>query len=399
MMTEKKPSTSLRLIIFLGMLTAIAPLSTDMYLPALPEVQMDFGVSTSLVQLTLTMTTLGMALGMALVGPLSDLLGRRRPLLVGMLAFVGATIGCVFAENIYLFLLCRFLAGFAGASGVVIARAVARDVCEGPELTRFVAVLMMVNGLAPIIAPIIGGQILFFAEWRVTFVLLTLIGIALAGATFVYRETLLREARSRNMTDTLRKFPTLLRDRYFLGHCLLQCFTFGAFFSYLAGSSFVFQNFYGVSAQGYSIIFAVIGAGLLFAGVLPARLAGRVPDIMMLKYAVLVPLFGSILLLAGFVFAVPLVVIVILLFLTIVPLSVMGTASFSLALSRQGKNAGSASALIGCFSMLLGACMMPVVGIAGDHTAIPMGIVMLCGYGLGALVFYEMIASDRPAMR
>ena len=386
MMTEKKPSTSLRLIIFLGMLTAIAPLSTDMYLPALPEVQMDFGVSTSLVQLTLTMMTLGMALGMALVGPLSDLLGRRRPLLVGMLAFVGATIGCVFAENIYLFLLCRFLAGFAGASGVVIARAVARDVCEGPELTRFVAVLM-------------GGQILFFAEWRVTFVLLTLIGIALAGATFVYRETLLREARSRNMTDTLRKFPTLLRDRYFLGHCLLQCFTFGAFFSYLAGSSFVFQNFYGVSAQGYSIIFAVIGAGLLFAGVLPARLAGRVPDIMMLKYAVLVPLFGSILLLAGFVFAVPLVVIVILLFLTIVPLSVMGTASFSLALSRQGKNAGSASALIGCFAMLLGACMMPVVGIAGDHTAIPMGIVMLCGYGLGALVFYEMIASDRPAMR
>ena len=366
MMTEKKPSTSLRLIIFLGMLTAIAPLSTDMYLPALPEVQMDFGVSTSLVQLTLTMTTLGMALGMALVGPLSDLLGRRRPLLVGMLAFVGATIGCIFAENIYLFLLCRFLAGFAGASGVVIARAVARDVCEGPELTRFVAVLMMVNGLAPIIAPIIGGQILFFAEWRVTFVLLTLIGIALAGATFVYRETLPREARSRNMTDTLRKFPTLLRDRYFLGHCLLQCFTFGAFFSYLAGSSFVFQNFYGVSAQGYSIIFAVIGAGLLFAGVLPARLAGRVPDIMMLKYAVLVPLFGSILLLAGFVFAVPLVVIVILLFLTIVPLSVMGTASFSLALSRQGKNAGSASALIGCFSMLLGACMMPVVGIAGD---------------------------------
>ena len=230
MMTEKKPSTSLRLIIFLGMLTAIAPLSTDMYLPALPEVQMDFGVSTSLVQLTLTMTTLGMALGMALVGPLSDLLGRRRPLLVGMLAFVGATIGCVFAENIYLFLLCRFLAGFAGASGVVIARAVARDVCEGPELTRFVAVLMMVNGLAPIIAPIIGGQILFFAEWRVTFVLLTLIGIALAGATFVYRETLPREARSRNMTDTLRKFPTLLHDRYFLGHCVLQCFTFGAFF-------------------------------------------------------------------------------------------------------------------------------------------------------------------------
>lgn len=196
------------------------------------------------------------------------------------------------------------------------------------------------------------------------------------------------------MTDSLKKFPALLRDRYFLGHCLLQCFVFGAFFSYLSGSSFVFQNVYAVSPQVYSMIFAVIGAGLLLAGVLPARLAGRVPDILMLKYSVLIPLVGSALLLVGFYLSAPLAVILVLLFLTVVPLSVMGAASFSLALSRQGKNAGSASALIGCFSMLLGACMMPVVGIAGDHTAIPMGLIMLTGYGLGALVFYRMIAAD-----
>ena len=382
------------LTIFLGMMTAIAPLSTDMYLPALPEAQAAFGVSTSLVQMTLTMTTLGMALGQILAGPLSDLIGRRRPLLIGMFVFIGATVGCVFAADIYFFLFFRFCAGFAGASGIVIARAIARDVCAGAELTRFFAVLMMVNGFAPIIAPVIGGQILLFANWRATFVLLTLIGVFLAGATLIYRETLPKEQRSANMTDSLRKFPVLLRDRYFLGHCLLQCFVFGAFFSYLSGSSFVFQNVYGVSPQVYSMIFAVIGAGLLLAGILPARLAGRVPDIIMLKYAVLVPLAGSALLLLGFCFSAPLAVVLILLFLTVVPLSVMGAASFSLALSRQGKNAGSASALIGCFSMLLGACMMPVVGIAGDHTAIPMGIVMLVGYGLGVLVFYGMISSD-----
>lgn len=382
------------LTIFLGLMTAIAPLSTDMYLPALPEVQADFGVSTSLVQMTLTMTTLGMALGQILAGPMSDFLGRRRPLFIGMLVFIGATLGCVLAEDIHLFLFFRFCAGFAGASGIVIARAIARDVCEGAELTRFFAVLMMVNGFAPIIAPVIGGQILLFANWRAAFVLLTIIGVFLAGATLIYQETLPQEARSANMTDSLKKFPTLLRNRYFLGHCLLQCFVFGAFFSYLSGSSFVFQNIYAVSPQGYSIIFAVIGAGLLLAGILPARLAGRVPDIVMLKYSVLVPLFGSVLLLAGFCFSAPLAVILVVLFLTIVPLSVMGTASFSLALSRQGENAGSASALIGCFSMLLGACMMPLVGIAGDHTAIPMGIVMLTGYGLGALVFYRMIAVE-----
>lgn len=393
------PRSRLWLTIFLGVMTAIAPLSTDMYLPALPEVQADFGVSTSLVQLTLTMTTLGMALGQILAGPLSDLLGRRRPLFVGMLIFIGATLGCVLAEDIYLFLFFRFCAGFAGASGIVIARAIARDVCEGAELTRFFAVLMMVNGFAPIIAPVIGGQILLFANWRATFVLLTLVGVFLAGATLIYQETLPQEARSANMTDSLKKFPTLLRNRYFLGHCLLQCFVFGAFFSYLSGSSFVFQNVYAVSPQVYSMIFSVIGAGLLLAGVLPARLAGRVSDVVMLKYAVLVPLFGSILLLAGFCLSAPLAVILVVLFLTIVPLSVMGAASFSLALSRQGKNAGSASALIGCFSMLLGACMMPVVGIAGDHTALPMGIVMLSCYGLGTAVFYGMIVAEHRTMR
>ena len=393
------PRSRLWLTIFLGVMTAIAPLSTDMYLPALPEVQADFGVSTSLVQLTLTMTTLGMALGQILSGPLSDLVGRRRPLFVGMLVFIGATLGCVLAEDIYLFLFFRFCAGFAGASGIVIARAIARDVCEGAELTRFFAVLMMVNGFAPIIAPVIGGQILLFASWRATFVLLTLVGVFLAGAALIYQETLPQEARSANMTDSLKIFPMLLRDRYFLGHCLLQCFVFGAFFSYLSGSSFVFQNVYAVSPQVYSMIFSVIGAGLLLAGVLPVRLAGRVPDVVMLKYAVLVPLFGSILLLAGFCLSAPLAVILVVLFLTIVPLSVMGAASISLALSRQGKNAGSASALIGCFSMLLGACMMPVVGIAGDHTALPMGIVMLSCYGLGTAVFYGMIVAEHRTMR
>ena len=382
------------LTVFLGVMTAIAPLSTDMYLPALPEVQSDFAVSTSLVQLTLTMTTLGMALGQILAGPLSDLHGRRMPLFIGMLVFIGATLGCVLAEDIYLFLFFRFCAGFAGASGIVIARAIARDVCEGTELTRFFAVLMMVNGFAPIIAPVIGGQILLFADWRATFVLLTGIGVFLATATLIYQETLPKERRSANMTDSLKKIPALLRDRYFLGHCLLQCFVFGAFFSYLSGSSFIFQNIYAVSPQGYSMIFAVIGAGLLLSGVLPARLAGRVPDITMLKYSVLVPFIGSALLLVGFCFEAPLAVIFILLFFTVVPLSVMGAASFSLALSRQGRNAGSASALIGCFSMLLGACMMPVVGIVGDHTAIPMGVIMLTGYGLGMLVFNRMIAMD-----
>ena len=384
------------LIVFLGVMSAMAPLSTDMYLPALPTVQNDLGISASVAQMTLTMTLIGMAVGQIFLGPISDRYGRKVPLLIGMILFTIATAGCVLAENIWLFLLFRFLAGFAGSSGIVIARAIARDVCEGAELTRFFAILMMVYGLAPILAPVLGGQILLFTSWRGVFIVLVVVGILQAGATMVYKETLPLADRITNLGDSFRKFPQLLKDRYFLGHCLLQCFIFGAFFSYLAGSSFVFQNIYAVSPQMYSLIFGGIGVGLMLAGMLPARLAGRVPDVVLLKYSILVPLAGSIFLLGGFLAEMPIWYTVLVLFITVVPLSVIGAASFSLALSRQGKNAGSASALIGFFSMILGGCMMPVVGIAGDHTAVPMGIIMVIGYALGVLCYYTMIA---PAHR
>ena len=380
------------LIAFLGIMSAMAPLATDMYLPALPELSAEFSASTSATQLTLTMTLLGMAVGQIFLGPLSDIYGRRRPLFFGMVAFALVSTGCFFASSIEPFLAFRFLQGFAGASGIVIARAIARDVAEGVELTRFLSVLMLVNGLAPILAPVAGGQILVLGSWRIIFAVLAAIGVLLALWTLKTRETLPAEKRQASMVASFHAFPALLRDRYFFGHCLVQCFVFGAFFSYISGSSFVFQNIYGVSAQEYSLIFGGIGTGLFLAGLLPARLAGRVKDIVMLKASLLVPLVGSALLLVAFAtgFA-PLALVIGLLFFTIVPLAVMGTASFSLALSRQGKNAGAASALIGFFSMVLGGLMMPFVGIAGDHTAIPMAVLMLTGYALGAIVFYSNV--------
>ena len=380
------------LVAFLGIMSTMAPLATDMYLPALPELSAEFSASTSATQLTLTMTLLGMAIGQIFLGPLSDMYGRKRPLFFGMIAFALVSAGCFFAGFIEPFLAFRFLQGFAGASGIVIARAIARDVAEGVDLTRFLSVLMLVNGLAPILAPVAGGQILVLGSWRIIFAILAAIGVLLALWTLKTRETLPPEERQASMAASFHAFPALLRDRYFFGHCLVQCFVFGAFFSYISGSSFVFQNIYGVSAQGYSLIFGGIGTGLFLAGLLPARLAGRVKDISMLKASLLVPLVGSALLLVAFAtgFA-PLALVIGLLFFTIVPLAVMGTASFSLALSRQGKNAGAASALIGFFSMVLGGVMMPLVGIAGDHTAIPMAVLMLTGYALGAIVFYSNV--------
>lgn len=382
------------LTVFLGLMTAMAPLATDMYLPALPTVQVDFGITASLAQMTLTMTMIGMALGQIFAGPISDRYGRKWPLTAGMVVFTLSTVGCVWAQDIMVFLFFRFISGFAGASGIVIAKAIARDVCQGPELTKFFAMLMMVNGLAPIIAPVIGGQILLYTSWRGVFVVLVAIGLFQLIATLIYKETLPKDHRLAGLRESFAKFPMLLKNRYFLGHCLVQCFVFGAFFSYLAGSSFVFQNIFQVSPQMFSLIFGGIGAGLLLSGALPARLAGRVDDVKMLHISLLVPLLGSVLLLLAFSAGMGMVIILPILFLTIVPLSVMGAASFSLALSRQGKNAGSASALIGFFSMILGGCMMPLVGIAGENTAIPMCVIMLSGYGLGYVVFRIMIAPE-----
>ena len=385
------PKQKLFLTVFLGIMTAMAPLSTDMYLPALPEFVEAFGISASLAQLTLTMTMLGMAFGQIFMGPLSDRFGRRKPLLLGMAVFTAASFGAYVSADISSFLVFRFLQGFSGASGIVIARAIARDVAEGPELTRFFAILMLVNGLAPILAPVIGGQVLRFTSWRGIFALLVLIGVAQFISTVLYRETLQPNERLKSIGQSFAKFPKLLRDQYFLGHCLLQLFFFGSFFSYIGGSSFVFQNVYHVSAQMYSLIFGGIGFGLFLAGTVPARFAGRVPDEELLRYSLFVPLLGSVLLVAGFWFGAPIWYTLPVLFVTIVPLSIMGTASFSLALSRQGKNAGSASALLGFSQMILGGAMMPLVGIAGDDNPLPMGILMLGGYLLSILVFYTMI--------
>ena len=382
------------LTVFLGVMTAMAPLSTDMYLPSLPEIGGSFSISTSMVQLTLTMTMVGMSLGQILGGPVSDRLGRKVPLFIGMVGFTLASLVCSFTENIYVFLAARFVQGLSGAFGIVIARAVARDVVSGPELMKFMALLMMVNGLAPIAAPVFGAQILRFTSWHGIFEVLVVVGVMQILVTAFYKETLQPGARVRSFTEGFVAFAALIKNRYFFGQCLLQCFYFGSFFAYIAGSSFLFQNIYEVTPQTYSYIFGGIGLGLMFMGMLPAKMAGAVAEITFLKWSLVVPFVTSLFFLAGVLLDAPIWYTLPVLFLTIVPLSIMGAASTSLSLSRCGKNAGSASALLGFFNMILGGIMMPVTGIAGDHTAVPMAVLMVAGYALSLVVFYKMIVKS-----
>lgn len=379
---------------FLGLVSSIPPLATDMYLPALPMVQADFGVSMSMIQLTMTMTLAGMAIGQIFAGPISDMAGRRMPLAIGMGIFSLASFGCFLVEDITLFLILRLVQGLAGSCGIVISKAIARDVSHGADLTRFLAMLMMIHGLAPILAPVLGGQVLNFTDWRGVFLVLTVIGLLMVASTLYAQETLPKGRRLKGIGDSLRVLPNLLKNRYFVGHCLIQSFVSAGFFSYIGSSSFVFQNVYNVTPQEFSFIFGGIGASLMFAGTIPAKLAGKVKDVNLLKYALTVPLFSSATLFGAFYVYASLWVVIPLLVLTIMPLSIMGAVSFSLAMSRQGRQAGSASALLGFFSMFLGGMMMPVCGMLGDNPCLPMAGFLFTGWLIGRICFQIFVKPE-----
>ncbi len=379
--------------VILGGLTALAPLSIDMYLPALPQLANEFTTTPSLVQLSLTACLLGIAVGQMFAGPLSDMQGRRKPLLIGMAIFTFASFACVFATSIWAFLALRLIQGLAGSAGIVIARAIARDLYSGYELTRFFAMLMLVNGVAPIFAPVLGGQVLAVASWRGVFIVLGLIGISLLFAVFFWCKESLPETRRLDggMQSSLNAFLCLLKQPYFMGHCLMQSCAFTALFAYISGSPFVLQNIYAVSPQNFGLIFGVNGLGLVIAGQLTGRLSGRIADEKILHYGIWQAIIGSSVLAISLFNHAPLMLVLIPLFFTASSLAIVASSSFSLAMQAQGKMAGSAAALLGFFSNITGGAMAPLVGICGSHNAMPMALLIFLSEVGAGLFFWLMI--------
>jgi DHA1 family bicyclomycin/chloramphenicol resistance-like MFS transporter len=248
-----RPPTSSRalawLALLLGGLSAFGPLSLDMYLPGLPQLGRELHASASATQLTLTACLAGLALGQLVAGPLSDRLGRRRPQLAGVALYAGASLLCALSPSIGVLILLRFVQGAAGAAGIVIGRAVVRDLYEGDAAARLFSSLMLVGGVAPILAPVIGGQLLQVTDWRGIFVVLAGLGAALlAAAVFFLPESLPPERRSSDgLPGTGRALRLLAADRRFTGYALTSGFVMGAMFSYIAGSPFVLQEIYGLS--------------------------------------------------------------------------------------------------------------------------------------------------------
>lgn len=367
----------------LGGLTAVPPLSMDMYLPALPKVTEALDSPAATVQLTLTACLTGMALGQLVVGPMSDRWGRRGPLLTGLVIYVAATAVCAFAPNVGLLIGFRLLQGLAGAAGIVIARAVVRDLYDGMEMARFFSTLMLISGVAPIVAPLIGGQVLRFTDWRGIFVVLTVVG-ALLTLVVLRRlpETLAPADRHTGGTrEALGTMRALLADRVFAGHVLVGGFTFAALFAYVSASPFVMQEIYGASPQTFSLLFGVNSVGLIIVGQINGRvLIGRVS----LEKAAAVGLclitvaaLALLLMTSGLFGKAGLVPVAVGLFVLMSSMSLVLPNAQSLALLRAPHAAGSASALIGTSSFLIGAIASPLVGIAGEHTAVPMAVVQL----------------------
>ena len=239
------------IVLVLGSLASFGPLSLDMYLPALPVLANDLHTTTSLAQMSLTACMLGLSIGQLIAGSVSDVRGRRMPLLIGLVIYAISSVLCMFSPTIWVFLGLRFVQGMAGAAGIVISRAIVRDMYEGVELTKFFALLMLVNGAAPILAPIVGGQILQFTSWRGVFLVLSLIGVVmLFAAVLGLKETHPPERRSKGgLMNTLRTFGGLLTDRMFMGYALTQGLVFAGMFAYISGSPFVLQDIFGVSPQ------------------------------------------------------------------------------------------------------------------------------------------------------
>ena len=367
----------------LGGLTALPPLSMDMYLPALPEVTDALHAPAATVQLTLTACLLGMALGQLVVGPMSDRWGRRTPLLLGMVVYVIATAICAVAPTAELLIGFRLLQGLAGAAGIVISRAVVRDLYDGDEMARFFSTLMLISGVAPVVAPVIGGQVLQFTDWRGIFVVLTVVGVLLTFVVWKWlHETLpAAERHTGGVGDALRTMRGLLADRVFTGYMIAGSLAFAALFAYVSASPFVVQEIYGASPQTFSLLFGINSIGLIAVGQINGKLlVGRVSldKALGLGLAVISVAAVALLLMTSGVFGeVGLVPVAAGLF---VLMSAMGLAmpnTNTQALMRTRHAAGSASALLGTSQFLIGAIASPLVGIAGEKTAVPMAVVQV----------------------
>lgn len=372
------PRQRLVYILVLGALTALGPFTIDLYLPAFPDIEADLGVSTAAIQLTLTATTLGFAMGQLLVGPWSDRVGRRLPLIIATTVHVFASLGVFIAPGIEWLLVFRMLQGAGAAAGGVVAMAIVRDLFGGLPLVRMLSRLSLVNGLAPILAPVIGSQLLLLAPWRGIFLFLAVYGVLVVFAAIFFIVETLPPARRIDLghSTARQRYHALFTDRVFVGVAVIAGMTFSGLFAYLSSSSFLFQDVYGLDPQEFGLLFAVNSIGVV-AGVQASSFLARFigPQwILAGAITLMVLAAGTIVVLDSL--GAGLVGILVPLWFFILACGFSFPCTQVLALANHGSEAGTAASLLGALNFGLAGLISPIVGLFGIDNAIPMGAVM-----------------------
>jgi DHA1 family bicyclomycin/chloramphenicol resistance-like MFS transporter len=381
------------LIVLLGALTAFTPVSIDMYLPALPVLGSDFGASAGHVQLTIASFFLGLAVGQAFYGPLSDRFGRTRPLYAGLSLFVLASIACALAPSINFLIGVRFFQALGACSGQVIARAVVRDLFEPPEAVQVFSLLVLVMGVSPVLAPLVGGQVLQWFPWRTIFWIIAALGAGgLTGSLFRLRETHHGERKTLMLGSVLRTYGLLLKDRVFIGYVLTGGMAMAGMFAYIVGSPYVFIEHFQVTTERFGLFFGINALGLVLAAQVNARLVRYFTSDAIIKKVLAVQVTSGMLLFVGaWTGFFQLYGVATLLFVYVSSVGCLFPNVTAMAMAPHGARAGSASALIGVLQFTLAAASAALIGAVNSGAVLPVATVIAVCAVTAASIFWGMV--------
>ncbi|AXQ46678.1 MULTISPECIES: multidrug effflux MFS transporter [unclassified Pseudomonas] len=392
---------NLRMVLILGALSAFGPLAIDFYLPAFPAMAQAFATDEKHVQATLAAYFLGLSIGQLAYGPVADRFGRRKPLLFGVALFTLASLACAYAPNLDTLIVARFVQALGGCAGMVLSRAIVSDKCDPVASAKVFSQLMLVMGLAPILAPMLGGVLVNLAGWQSIFLALSLFSAAsLLAVSLGLPESLPASMPRQPLSGALRQYLRLLTDRVFIGHALTGGIAIAGMFAYIAGSPFVFIKLYGVPAEHYGWLFGTNAAGFILVAQVNARLlAKRGPAFLLVRAVWLYLAAGLVLLGVAALRPAQLWPLLVPLFVCIASLGCIIPNASACAMSGQGARAGSASALMGCLQFSVAAGAASLVGVLHDGSAVPMTLVIsLCGaLVVSVALLTRRLQATRPA--
>ncbi|MCT3400422.1 multidrug effflux MFS transporter [Lentilactobacillus hilgardii] len=385
------------LVFILGTISATGPLSIDLYLPALPEMTRDLQTHASLIQLSLSACLLGLAIGQLISGPLSDKYGRKGPLIVGFLSFGMVSLLIASSHSVYLLIGLRFIQGLASASGQVLSRAIASDLFSGPLLTKFYSMLSAVNGIFPVISPIIGGYIIKYVEWQGVFILLALIGFIVSIAIWMgIKETLPFASRiSGSPINSIIEMFSLLKNTKFVKLVIASGLVYGGLFSYISASSFVFQNYFHMNVANFGFLYAMNGIGIAIGSAIPGLLATRVSESQQIRFVLGSTFMTALALISSWFLLNNLLTVTILVLLMVFQFGMLFTLTTSVIMNLSLKNSGGISALLGLSQNAIGGIMSPIVGVMGSQTYLPMAISIAGCIGLSLILFLKINSSNQ----